>query len=244
MIYWQFENMAPLPRSLEIGTAMAEASGYRLDTPEEFSSYAGFKDWFIMTFGRPGYTPECGLEKIRCRFRILTGYMSILRRCLPPRCRKPPSEEYKCRLRDNRHGRQGIKEKLRNSELFDIFTFLPFSFYPLRDSEPYLYLIGDGRRSKAFEGEGNAALLNFYKRIIRRAVIHIGGGAGKGGIGAHYNGIALHFVVVGILYGGHLGDGKAHALYGIAIGGGQGEVELKVFTQRQAADNKGRVSES
>ena len=63
VIYWQFENMAPLPRSLEIGTAMAEASGYRLDTPEEFSSYAGFKDWFIMTFGRPGYTPECGLGK-------------------------------------------------------------------------------------------------------------------------------------------------------------------------------------
>ena len=109
----------------------------------------------------------------------------------------------------------------------------------MQGSEPYL-LIGYGRGRKAFEGEGNAALLYFYKGIIRRAVIHIGGSAGKGGIGAHYNGIALHFVVIGILYAGYLGDGEAHALYGIAIGGGQSEVELKVFIERQAADNKGQ----
>ena len=39
---------------------MAQASGYSLeDTPYE-SSFAGYKDWFIQNFRRPGYTIEVG----------------------------------------------------------------------------------------------------------------------------------------------------------------------------------------
>ena len=39
---------------------MAAASGYALaDTPYN-SSFAGYKDWFIQDFRRPGYTVEVG----------------------------------------------------------------------------------------------------------------------------------------------------------------------------------------
>lgn len=60
VIFWTFEDYKP-PRALEIGQQMSLASGYRLDEPGEFSSYAGYKDWFIQQFDKPGYTPECGL---------------------------------------------------------------------------------------------------------------------------------------------------------------------------------------
>ncbi len=60
VIFWTFENYMP-PRAFEIGSAMSAASGYALAQPDEFSSYAGYKDWFLQTYVRPGYTPECGL---------------------------------------------------------------------------------------------------------------------------------------------------------------------------------------
>ena len=40
---------------------MAAASGYTLTDPVQFQSYGGYKDWFIMTYLRPGYTVEAGL---------------------------------------------------------------------------------------------------------------------------------------------------------------------------------------
>ena len=43
-----------------MGEEFARLSGYRLaDTPEN-SAYAGYKDWFIQAFRRPGYTIEVG----------------------------------------------------------------------------------------------------------------------------------------------------------------------------------------
>ena len=43
-----------------MGEEFARLSGYELaDTPEE-SSYAGYKDWFIQRYRRPGYTIEAG----------------------------------------------------------------------------------------------------------------------------------------------------------------------------------------
>lgn len=58
-IYWQFLQYNP-PRAREIGERMAAASGYTLaDTPYQ-SSFAGYKDWFIQTYNRPGYTIEAG----------------------------------------------------------------------------------------------------------------------------------------------------------------------------------------
>lgn len=58
-IYWQFEDIF-VPGARELGERMAQVSGYTLaDTPYA-SSFAGYKDWFIKTYRRPGYTIEVG----------------------------------------------------------------------------------------------------------------------------------------------------------------------------------------
>ena len=60
VIYWQFGD-EEVPGARELGERFAEASGYALaDTPYE-SSFAGYKDWFIQEFRRPGYTIEVGM---------------------------------------------------------------------------------------------------------------------------------------------------------------------------------------
>lgn len=59
VIYWNFMNMAP-PEALRIGEMLSEVSGYALDETVGIASYAGYKDWFIQDFGRPGYTIEVG----------------------------------------------------------------------------------------------------------------------------------------------------------------------------------------
>ena len=58
-IYWQFDDIE-VPGARELGERLAEVSGYTLTEPVEQSSYAGYKDWFIKTFRRPGYTIEVG----------------------------------------------------------------------------------------------------------------------------------------------------------------------------------------
>ena len=59
-IYWQFANFNP-PNSFYIGTQFAKSSGYKLtDTPYN-SSFAGYKDWFIQDYNKPGYTIEAGI---------------------------------------------------------------------------------------------------------------------------------------------------------------------------------------
>lgn len=58
-IYWQFEDIF-VPGARELGERLAQVSGYALaDTPYN-SSFAGYKDWFIKTYRRPGYTVEVG----------------------------------------------------------------------------------------------------------------------------------------------------------------------------------------
>ena len=44
----------------ELGRKMAQASGYTLANVPYASSFAGYKDWFIQRFRRPGYTIEVG----------------------------------------------------------------------------------------------------------------------------------------------------------------------------------------
>lgn len=60
VIYWNFMDMAP-PEGRTIGERLSEISGYRLDQTTGIASYAGYKDWFIQDFRRPGYTIEVGL---------------------------------------------------------------------------------------------------------------------------------------------------------------------------------------
>ena len=59
VIYWQFRDYQ-IPGARVLGEEFARLSGYALaDTPYE-SSFAGYKDWFIQNFRRPGYTIEAG----------------------------------------------------------------------------------------------------------------------------------------------------------------------------------------
>lgn len=62
VIYWNFMDMAP-PEGRTIGERLSEISGYTLDQTTGIASYAGYKDWFIQEYRRPGYTIEVGLGK-------------------------------------------------------------------------------------------------------------------------------------------------------------------------------------
>ena len=62
VIYWNFMDMAPA-EAKTIGEKMAEISGYTLGETTGISSYAGYKDWFLQDFRRPGYTVEVGFGK-------------------------------------------------------------------------------------------------------------------------------------------------------------------------------------
>lgn len=59
-IYWNFQNINP-PNGYNIGRSFALVSGYSLANVPYNSSFAGFKDWFIQDFNRPGYTIETGI---------------------------------------------------------------------------------------------------------------------------------------------------------------------------------------
>lgn len=59
VIYWQFEDVF-VPGARELGERMAQVSGYQLDDTPYESAFAGYKDWFIKIFRRPGYTIEVG----------------------------------------------------------------------------------------------------------------------------------------------------------------------------------------
>ena len=58
-IYWTFQDYE-VEGARALGEKMAQASGYTLTEPAFNSSFAGYKDWFIKTFRRPGYTVEVG----------------------------------------------------------------------------------------------------------------------------------------------------------------------------------------
>ncbi len=59
VIYWQYKDFEP-PRSRQIGQKLSRASGYPLESTPFASGFAGYKDWFIESFDRPGYTIEAG----------------------------------------------------------------------------------------------------------------------------------------------------------------------------------------
>ena len=59
VIYWQFEDYQ-VPGAQELGERFAQVSGYSLEETPFASAFAGYKDWFIKFFRRPGYTIEVG----------------------------------------------------------------------------------------------------------------------------------------------------------------------------------------
>ena len=58
-IYWRFLDYEP-ENARQIGELFAQVSGYTLTEPAYTSSFAGYKDWFLQEFDRPGYTIEVG----------------------------------------------------------------------------------------------------------------------------------------------------------------------------------------
>jgi len=60
VIYWQFNDYAP-PRALTIANLFAQISGYAVEAGTAEAAYAGYKDWFLQEYRRPGYTIEVGL---------------------------------------------------------------------------------------------------------------------------------------------------------------------------------------
>ncbi len=59
VIYWQFMNY-DVPGARELAEEFARISGYALEDVPYESSFAGYKDWFIQNFRRPGFTIEVG----------------------------------------------------------------------------------------------------------------------------------------------------------------------------------------
>ena len=58
-IYWRYGECEP-EGAQKIGELFAKLSGYKLADPADVSSNAGYKDWFIDSFDRPGFTVEAG----------------------------------------------------------------------------------------------------------------------------------------------------------------------------------------
>ena len=59
VIYWQYGGIE-VSGARELAERFASLSGYALEDTPYNSSFAGYKDWFIQTFRRPGFTIEVG----------------------------------------------------------------------------------------------------------------------------------------------------------------------------------------
>ena len=59
IIFWKFLNFN-VPGAYDIALRFSEVSGYSPEITPINSGYAGYKDWFIQDFGKPGYTIEAG----------------------------------------------------------------------------------------------------------------------------------------------------------------------------------------
>lgn len=60
VIFYQYQNYTP-DESQSIANTFSKVSGYTVQNEPENSSFAGFKDWFIFYYKRPGFTIEAGL---------------------------------------------------------------------------------------------------------------------------------------------------------------------------------------
>lgn len=58
-IYWKYADYEP-ENSYRIAQYFGTVSGYQVEQTPAESGYAGYKDWFIQTYNRPGYTIEVG----------------------------------------------------------------------------------------------------------------------------------------------------------------------------------------
>ena len=59
VIYYKYDGIE-IPGARELADRFAELSGYAVEEVPYASSFAGYKDWFIQQFRRPGFTIEVG----------------------------------------------------------------------------------------------------------------------------------------------------------------------------------------
>ena len=79
VIYPNYMDFDP-PGSMPLAWQLAAASGYDVEQTPPESAYAGYKDWFIQTYNRPGYTIEAGKGTSPLP---LTDFDEIYAQCLP-----------------------------------------------------------------------------------------------------------------------------------------------------------------
>lgn len=60
VIYWKYLDYEPQD-SRRIAEYFGQVSGYLVEETPYASGYAGYKDWFIQDYNRPGYTIEVGI---------------------------------------------------------------------------------------------------------------------------------------------------------------------------------------
>lgn len=60
VLYWRYLDFEP-PGSQRIAQLFSQVSGYGAEETPFASGFAGYKDWFIQDFDRPGFTVEAGL---------------------------------------------------------------------------------------------------------------------------------------------------------------------------------------
>jgi hypothetical protein len=66
VIYWQYDGY-DVPGSKAIAKQFAAVSGYDVAETPYASGHAGYKDWFLQDYRRPGFTIERAAGKIPCR---------------------------------------------------------------------------------------------------------------------------------------------------------------------------------
>ena len=59
VIYWKYADYEP-EDSYRIAMYFQQVSGYAVEQTPSASGNAGYKDWFIKAYNRPGYTIEAG----------------------------------------------------------------------------------------------------------------------------------------------------------------------------------------
>lgn len=62
VIYWTYQDKTPAEAE-SIAQLFSKVSGYTMAKPSGITSFAGYKDWFIDKFRKPGFTIEVGLGK-------------------------------------------------------------------------------------------------------------------------------------------------------------------------------------
>lgn len=60
VIFWKYLNYEPEDAE-RIANELSKNSGYALINEVETNSFAGYRDWFISSYNRSGYTVETGL---------------------------------------------------------------------------------------------------------------------------------------------------------------------------------------